>query len=298
VSNCSSLEISKSDLGIIRPEVVQELDLANTVWPEHLRGSPTFPQVTLYYLMSASRSYTDFHIDLGGSSVFYHILHGQKTFLFIPPTHENLEKYEEWCRDRHNLTKFFGDEVGVSECIRVDLKAGDTAIIPSAWIHTMYTPMDSIVLGGNFLTELHLGRQLKVDGIEERTRTEDRLRFPSFYIVMLYTALVYLDWLPPNATSGMSSDELEVLKQLAEWLWKKAKLKYSGAKGDIPDRVNARQVATRFVKWVFKGEEKPGWYSEMLEAEAEADCGLSSKKKRKRNPPPNNMRRSRRKGCD
>ena len=34
----------------------------------------------------------------------------------------------------------------------VDLHEGDTLIIPSGWIHAVYTPVDSMVFGGNFLT--------------------------------------------------------------------------------------------------------------------------------------------------
>ena len=83
--------------------------------------------------MSVARSYTDFHVDFGGSSVFYHILRGNKTFLFIEPTPANLRRYEAWCGDSEQAKRFLGEEV--KECIRVDLSAGDTMIIPSGWIH-------------------------------------------------------------------------------------------------------------------------------------------------------------------
>ena len=46
--------------------------------------------------MSVEKCYTDFHIDFGGSSVWYHILQGRKVFFLIPPTDENLKKYEQW----------------------------------------------------------------------------------------------------------------------------------------------------------------------------------------------------------
>ncbi len=41
--------------------------------------------------MSVGGCYTDFHIDFGGSSVWYHILWGKKVFWLIPPLEENLK---------------------------------------------------------------------------------------------------------------------------------------------------------------------------------------------------------------
>jgi hypothetical protein len=48
-------------------------------------------QVQKYCLMSVGGCYTDFHIDFGGSSVWYHILWGKKVFWLIPPLEENLK---------------------------------------------------------------------------------------------------------------------------------------------------------------------------------------------------------------
>ena len=44
----------------------------------------------------------------------------------------------------------------------VDLNEGDTLIIPSGWIHAVYTPVDSMVFGGNFLTMSHVPSQLRI----------------------------------------------------------------------------------------------------------------------------------------
>lgn len=46
--------------------------------------------------MSVKNCYTDFHIDFGGTSVWYHILRGKKVFWLIPPTPLNMELYEQW----------------------------------------------------------------------------------------------------------------------------------------------------------------------------------------------------------
>jgi hypothetical protein len=53
-------------------------------------------QVQLYALMSPAGAYTDFHVDFGGSSVWYHVISGRKTFLLVPPTPSNLAAFESW----------------------------------------------------------------------------------------------------------------------------------------------------------------------------------------------------------
>lgn len=48
-------------------------------------------EASLYCLMGSRGSYTDFHIDFGGSSVWYHVVIGMKVFYVIPPTEANLK---------------------------------------------------------------------------------------------------------------------------------------------------------------------------------------------------------------
>lgn len=50
----------------------------------------------LYGLMSPAGCYTDFHVDFGGSSVWYHVISGRKTFLLVPPNPQNMRAFEEW----------------------------------------------------------------------------------------------------------------------------------------------------------------------------------------------------------
>lgn len=59
--------------------------------------------------MGVQSCYTDFHIDFGGSSVFYHILSGEKIFYFVEPTRANLKAYEEWSSSPDQSLIFFPD---------------------------------------------------------------------------------------------------------------------------------------------------------------------------------------------
>ena len=66
-------------------------------------------------------SYTDFHIDFGGTSVWYHVLSGQKSFFLVPPTLANLKKFVDWASSKTQENVFFGDLVP-GQCFRLDLK--------------------------------------------------------------------------------------------------------------------------------------------------------------------------------
>lgn len=58
------------------PLTVRKIDWINCHWPEDLPEDCllTKPSVQKYCLMSVKDSYTDFHVDFGGTSVWYHVL--------------------------------------------------------------------------------------------------------------------------------------------------------------------------------------------------------------------------------
>jgi F-box and leucine-rich repeat protein 10/11 len=84
--NVISLEFSHTKLEnyIQSPSVVRQIDWVDVVWPKQLKesqiettnllGEMMYPKVQKYCLMSVKNCYTDFHIDFGGTSVWYHIL--------------------------------------------------------------------------------------------------------------------------------------------------------------------------------------------------------------------------------
>ncbi|XP_042314779.1 lysine-specific demethylase 2A [Sceloporus undulatus] len=178
--NVISLEFSHTRLEnlVQRPNTVDLIDWVDNMWPRHLKESQTestnaildmqYPKVQKYCLMSVKGCYTDFHVDFGGTSVWYHIHRGGKIFWLIPPTPQNLELYENWLLSGKQGDIFLGDRV--SNCQRIELKQGYTFVIPSGWIHAVYTPMDTLVFGGNFLHSFNIPMQLQIYSIEDRTR--------------------------------------------------------------------------------------------------------------------------------
>ncbi|KAG0030021.1 JmjC domain-containing histone demethylation protein 1 [Podila clonocystis] len=218
VYNVISLEITGTPLAdrVTRPTIVRELDWIENFWPEELRKKE-FPKVQLYCLMSVKNSFTDFHIDFAGSSVFYHILSGSKTFYFVEPTSTNLRKYSKWSSSSSQSTTFFGDEVP-GKCYKVELQQGDTMLIPAGWIHSVYTPETSVVIGGNFIHSLHIPMQYKVANIEIDTNVPPKFRFPYFEKLNWFVAHGSLTR-GQGYLSSLSSIELRGLMALTKHLY-------------------------------------------------------------------------------
>lgn len=192
IYNCISCEVTKTPMGpmISPPEVVRKMDLSDRVWRSP-NDIDTKPHVGKYVLMSVADSFTDFHIDFAGSSVFYHIYEGQKVFLILPPTDKNLETYEQWSMDPNMNTTFFPTLVD-DPCMLVTLNKGDTLFVPSGWIHAVYTPEDSLVIGGNFLTRSHYAKQMAIQRIEVVTDTKISQRYPKYTTLMWHCLYNYL----------------------------------------------------------------------------------------------------------
>uniref|UniRef100_A0A4Y6ESB8 [histone H3]-dimethyl-L-lysine(36) demethylase n=1 Tax=Brachionus koreanus TaxID=1199090 RepID=A0A4Y6ESB8_9BILA len=196
--NVISLEFSHTKLEnyVEAPLVVRQLDWIETAWPRHLRESHTestnliekmkYPKVQKYVLMSVAGCYTDFHVDMGGTSVWYHLLKGEKIFWLIPPSKKNLKIYEKWILSGNQSKVFLPDLM--DECQRIVLKQGSTFILPSGWIHGVYTSKDSLVFGGNFLHSFNVCMQLKIHSIETKTKVPQKFRYP-FYNEMIWFVL-------------------------------------------------------------------------------------------------------------
>ncbi|XP_048036994.1 lysine-specific demethylase 2B isoform X3 [Megalobrama amblycephala] len=143
--------------------------------------------------MSVKGCFTDFHIDFGGTSVWYHVFKGRKVFWLIPPNTHNLSLYEDWVLSGKQSDVFLGDRA--DGCQRVELKQGYTFFIPSGWIHAVYTPEDTLVFGGNILHSFNIPMQLTVYEIEDRTKVHSKFRYPFFYEMCWYVLERYVNCL-------------------------------------------------------------------------------------------------------
>ncbi|XP_051505557.1 lysine-specific demethylase 2A isoform X2 [Myxocyprinus asiaticus] len=230
--NVISLEFSHTKLEhlVKRPASVDMIDWVDNMWPRHLKERQRdstnaiidmkYPKVQKYCLMSVEGCFTDFHIDFGGTSVWYHILRGGKVFWLIPPTPQNLELYENWVLSGKQGDIFLGDKA--TACQRIELKDGYTFMIPSGWIHAVYTPQDTLVFGGNFLHSFNIPMQLNIYNIEDRTRVPAKFRYPFYFEMCWYVLERYLYCLTNTShltpefqkhSLGIGLKEEDVMKQ-------------------------------------------------------------------------------------
>nr|XP_038955740.1 histone lysine demethylase PHF8 isoform X4 [Rattus norvegicus] len=191
VLNVISLEFSDTRLSnlVETPKIVRKLSWVENLWPEECVFER--PNVQKYCLMSVRDSYTDFHIDFGGTSVWYHVLKGEKIFYLIRPTNANLTLFECWSSSSNQNEMFFGDQV--EKCYKCSVKQGQTLFIPTGWIHAVLTPVDCLAFGGNFLHSLNIEMQLKAYEIEKRLSTADLFKFPNFETICWYVGKHILD---------------------------------------------------------------------------------------------------------
>ena len=101
VYNVISLEFSQTVMcnDVVPPLVARQLDMLELVWPsdaasDRPQASEAHPsstrfanaclsvQVQRYCLMGPQGAYTDFHVDLGGTSVWYHVVKGCKVLSY------------------------------------------------------------------------------------------------------------------------------------------------------------------------------------------------------------------------
>ncbi|XP_039567169.1 histone lysine demethylase PHF8 [Passer montanus] len=159
VLSVTGLEFSDTRLSnlVQTPRIVRKLSWVENLWPgESARERPS---VQKFCLMGAKDSYSDFHIDCGGTSAWYHVLRGEQIFYLARPSAANLALFEAWSSSRNQPELFFGDQV--DRCFRCHLRQGQTLFIPTGWIHAVLTPVDSLAFGGHFLHSLNIGMQLR-----------------------------------------------------------------------------------------------------------------------------------------
>lgn len=220
VLNQISMEFSKTPLSkyIKSPQFVRDLDWLDHAWP-HKERKHDAPTVQYYCLTSTAGCYTDFHVDFGGTSVWYHVLEGRKEFLLIDPTVENLRIYEEWlCQS--NQSELWLCDMMQEAPVKIHLLEGQTLVIPSGWIHAVYTPQDSLVFGGNFLHGLEIQKQLSINNLETRTRVPGKFRYPNYLELQFYAARMYLEMMRAGSVCQIEVDGLKyLLYALKEW-WK------------------------------------------------------------------------------
>uniref|UniRef100_A0A0K0FRC6 ATP-dependent DNA helicase n=1 Tax=Strongyloides venezuelensis TaxID=75913 RepID=A0A0K0FRC6_STRVS len=146
-----------------------------------------------YCTISAKGSYTDFHIDFGGSNVWISVIFGKKTFWIIPPTDYNIAAFELYLKDSYSKKEFFG--FCAADCCRITLIGGQSFFLSASWIHAVYTEKDTLMIDGNFITSAALETYKKILKSEQHQRDEAAYTYLYFKKLMWQTLPIL-----PNST--------------------------------------------------------------------------------------------------
>lgn len=161
------------------------------------------PHYEKYIIFSQRGAYTGLHVDLAGSAVYYYVCQGQKVIYFAPPTPENMQLYKELELSKGSLWQQDPDVLRRFE--RVVVNAGEMVLIPPGYLHFVYTPVNSLVIGGNFLTLNFIRFHFMMTHFEEINRKNSNLArnqmFKNFHDFMFY----WLEdaYLPPAETTPL-----------------------------------------------------------------------------------------------
>ncbi|XP_044127918.1 lysine-specific demethylase 7A [Bufo gargarizans] len=257
VLNVISLEFSDTKMSelVKVPDIGKQLSWVENYWPDD--SVFTKPFVQKYCLMGVEDSYTDFHIDFGGTSVWYHVLWGEKIFYLIKPTDENLALYESWSSSVTQSEEFFGDKV--DNCYKCVVKQGHTLFLPTGWIHAVLTSQDCMAFGGNFLHNLNIGMQLRCYEMEKRLKTPDLFKFPFFEAICWFVAKNLLETLkelredgfhPPNYLKhGVKA----LISALKSWMKKESVAEHAF---EIPENIRPGNLVKELSKIIRTVEEE------------------------------------------
>ncbi|XP_072566089.1 lysine-specific demethylase 7B isoform X1 [Paramormyrops kingsleyae] len=259
VLNVISLEFSDTKMAelVEVPFIAQKMSWVENYWPDDSYFPKPFVQK--YCLMGVKDSYTDFHIDFGGTSVWYHVLWGEKIFYLIKPTQANLALYEEWSSSPNQSEVFFGEKV--DKCYKCVVRQGTTLLIPTGWIHAVLTSQDCMAFGGNFLHNLNIGMQLRCYEMERRLKTPDLFKFPYFEAICWYVGKNLLETLKESREDKCQPPAylLEGVKALIPTLKRWLNREVTEPTSEVPDNIRPNHLIKELTKEIrYQEEEQSG----------------------------------------
>uniref|UniRef100_A0A4W4G5Y4 Lysine-specific demethylase PHF2 n=1 Tax=Electrophorus electricus TaxID=8005 RepID=A0A4W4G5Y4_ELEEL len=255
VLNVINLEFSDTRMASIveSPQIVRRLSWVENYWPDDaLLGKP---KVTKYCLICVKDSYTDFHTECAGASVWYHVLKGEKIFFLIKPTSANLSLYERWRSSANHSEMFFADQV--DKCYKCILKQGQTLFIPSGWINAVLTPVDCLSFSGHFVHSLSVDMQMRAYEVEKRLKVASLTPFSNFETACWYVGRYYLERLKglhkanKQAPSYLVHGAKIINGAFRSWTKKQALLEHED---ELPENMKPAQLIKDLAKEIRNAE--------------------------------------------
>ncbi|TKS90751.1 Lysine-specific demethylase 7A [Collichthys lucidus] len=248
VLNLISLEFSDTKMSelVEVPDVAQKMSWVENYWPD----DSFFPKpfVQKYCLMGVKDSYTDFHIDFGGTSGLVPCSLGK--YLCVQKSGGNRQR-----RVPGQINVLFVQSLRFSLLLlEVSLRLSCvnlwTLAPPPGWIHAVLTSQDCMAFGGNFLHNLNIGMQLRCYEMERRLKTPDLFKFPYFEAICWYVAKNLLETLkelredncppPTYLVQGVKA----LISALRTWL----KREVTEPSSEVPDHIRPNHLIKELTK--------------------------------------------------
>lgn len=163
---------------VLKKEERKEVTAERDYWKRQLDHVHHYMR---FILISNGGSFSDAHVDFGGTAVYYHVIEGSKIFYVAKNTPENMALYRQWETDRKKNRVWIGVSLW-DKWQRIEIKAGNTAIIPPGFIHFVWTPVNSLVIGGNFLMERFLNTHFEFAQLDSEALAINRIKVESTYM--------------------------------------------------------------------------------------------------------------------
>lgn len=255
------LDLSKHEQlerSIAPPRIVRKLSWVDQYYPK----VPFRPNLSTYGFVSMENGYVDFHIDVGGTAAWYHIVSGEQTFIFVEPTDTNLELFEKWENSANKQeTMFF---VNAERYFKVRVSAGETLLIPNGWIYAILTTEDTLMVGGYYLHSISIAQQLRMFDYLKRAFPEKQHLQLSGYEYTCWYAAPNLEKLIKDSFKNRIprhlSEGVEVLlEKLNQWL-NQSRRKESQQQQLVPQAIDCAKIVRdlrRCLSIAVKSKQKP-----------------------------------------
>ncbi|CAO4367489.1 unnamed protein product [Caenorhabditis nigoni] len=128
----------------------QKEALRSSDHPEFVKKESVLHQVRKpmeqFIIMSVGGTFMSLHCDMAGTWVYYHVKQGHKVSFIALGTEENLD----WMASKRPHSWILKELK--NELRRVEVRAGESVVLPADCLHLVWTPEDSWVYAGNYLT--------------------------------------------------------------------------------------------------------------------------------------------------
>lgn len=219
------------------PRIVRKLSWVDQYWP----NVPFKPALSKYCYFFMENSFTDFHIDFGGTSAWYHVMNGEQIFYLVEPTKVNLDFYQEWVKSSTKETIFF---TKAEKMFKTKVSTGQTIFIPNGWIYATLSMKDSLVFGGYFLHSLSISTQLNIYDYLQKLEMPE-FEFPSYELTNWYAAPNILKMAREsfkNQPPRHLSEGIEALVEKLRYWFNKSKIKRNENLMIVPKAINCARI--------------------------------------------------------